>query len=68
MKKYKGVVLILAATFCIVLMNTSAKMSSQAFGPIEMVFYRGLIALGLMIPYMILTQPLSVFKHRSDKC
>ena len=62
MNSYKGVVLILVATFGIVLMNTCAKMSSPAHGPIEMVFYRGLIALGLLIPYMVLTQPLSVFK------
>ena len=64
MNIYKGVVLILAATFCIVLMNTCAKMASTALGPIEMVFYRGLIALGLLTPYMILTQPRSVFKTK----
>lgn len=63
----KGVVLILAATFCIVLMNTCAKMGSTALGPIEMVFYRGLIALGLLTPYMILTQPRSVFKTKRFK-
>jgi drug/metabolite transporter (DMT)-like permease len=42
-------------------------MSSPAHGPIEMVFYRGLIALGLLIPYMLLTQPASVFKTRRIK-
>jgi len=62
MKIYKGVVLILAATLCIVLMNTCAKMVSPAHDPIEMVFYRGLVALSLLIPYMLLTQPRSVFK------
>jgi len=67
MNIYKGVVLILAATFCIVLMNTCAKMASTALGPIEMVFYRGLIALGLLTPYMILTQPRSVFKTKRFK-
>jgi drug/metabolite transporter (DMT)-like permease len=67
MKIYKGVVLILAATFCIVLMNTCAKMVSAAHGPIEMVFFRGLIALSLLIPYMILTQPRSVFKTKRIK-
>lgn len=64
---YKGVVLILTATLCIVLMNACAKMGSAALGPIEMVFYRGLIALGLLTPYMILTQPRSVFKTKRFK-
>jgi drug/metabolite transporter (DMT)-like permease len=67
MNVYKGVVLILTATFSIVLMNTCAKMSSSAHGPIEMVFYRGLIALGLLIPYMMLTRPLTVFKTKRFK-
>ena len=63
----KGVVLILVATVGIVLMNTCAKMSSPAHGPIEMLFYRGLIALSLLIPYMVLTQPTSVFKTKRIK-
>jgi len=67
MNNYKGVLLILMATFCIVLMNTCAKLSSAAHGPIEMVFYRGIIALGLLIPYMLLTQPRSVFKTKRFK-
>jgi len=62
MKIYKGVILILAATLCIVLMNTCAKMGSSVHDPIEMVFYRGVIALGLLIPYMMLTRPRSIFK------
>ncbi len=66
-KIYKGIVLILLATFCIVLMNTCAKMSSSALGIIEIVFYRGLIALSLLIPYMMLTQPLLVFKTKRFK-
>lgn len=67
MSNYKGVALILVATVSIVLMNTCAKMSSPAHGPIEMVFYRGLIALSLLIPYMMLTQPMSVFKTKRFK-
>ena len=66
-KIYKGIVLILLATFCIVLMNTCAKMSSSALDIIEIVFYRGLIALSLLIPYMMLTQPLLVFKTKRFK-
>jgi len=64
---YKGIILILTATLCIVLMNTCAKMSSQAHGPIEMVFFRGLTALGLLIPYMLLTRPRSIFKTKRIK-
>ena len=60
----KGILLILLATLCIVLMNTCAKASSLAHGPVEMVFYRGVVALLLLTPYMVLTQPASVFKTR----
>ncbi len=60
----RGIVLILVATLGIVLMNTCAKMSSSAFGPVQMVFYRGVVALGLLVPYMLLTRPRSVFKPR----
>jgi drug/metabolite transporter (DMT)-like permease len=59
-----GVFLILLATLCIVLMNACAKVSSVAHGPVEMVFYRGVVALGLLVPYMLATHPVSVFKTR----
>jgi len=59
---HKGVTLILLATLCIVLMNTCAKVSSIAHGPIEMVFYRGGVALCLLTPYMLITRPRSVFR------
>ncbi|BBO70996.1 membrane protein [Desulfosarcina alkanivorans] len=61
---YTGVLLILLATLCIVLMNTCAKASSVAHNPVEMVFYRGVVALGLLVPYMLATRPLSVFRTR----
>jgi drug/metabolite transporter (DMT)-like permease len=64
---YRGIILILAATLCIVLMNTCAKMSSAAHGPIEMVFFRGVIVLALLVPYMLLRRPLSVFKTKRWK-
>ena len=60
----RGIVLILVATLGIVCMNTCAKMSSSAYGPVQMVFYRGVVALGLLVPYMLLTRPRSVFKPR----
>ncbi len=60
----RGIVLILVATLGIVFMNTCAKMSSSAYGPVQMVFYRGVVALGLLVPYMLLTRPRSVFKPR----
>ena len=60
----KGVFLILLATLCIVLMNACARASSVAHGPVEMVFYRGVVALGLLVPYMLATRPVSVFKSR----
>jgi len=58
----KGIGLILIASLGIVLMNTCAKMGSLSHGPIEMVFYRGVVALGLLVPYMLVTHPRSVFK------
>jgi len=59
-----GVFLILLATLCIVAMNTCARASSVTHGPVEMVFYRGVVALGLLVPYMLATRPLSVFTSR----
>ncbi|MGD9211839.1 MAG: DMT family transporter [Desulfobacteraceae bacterium] len=59
---HKGIVLILVATLGIVLMNTCAKMSSNNHGPIEMVFYRGVVALLILTPYMLLTRPKSIFR------
>lgn len=61
---HKGVTLILLATLCIVLMNTCAKVSSVAHSPIEMVCYRGVVALCLLTPYMLITRPLSVFRTK----
>lgn len=60
----KGVFLILLATLCIVLMNACAKMSSTVHSPVEMIFYRGVVALCLLVPYMLATHPLSIFKTR----
>lgn len=59
-----GIFLILLATLCIVAMNTCARASSVTHGPVEMVFYRGVVALGLLVPYMLATRPLSVFTSR----
>jgi drug/metabolite transporter (DMT)-like permease len=61
---HKGIFLMLLATLCIVLMNTCARASSVAHGPVEMVFYRGVVALGLLVPYMLATRPVAVFKSR----
>ncbi len=61
---YRGIALILVATLGIVLMNPCAKMRSLAYGPVEMVFYRGLVALDVLVPCMLLTRPWSAFKPR----
>lgn len=60
----KGILLFLLATGCIVMMNTCAKICSRAHGPVELVFYRGLVALAILVPYMIATRHLSVFTTR----
>jgi len=60
----RGILLFLLATGCIVLMNTCAKMCSSVYGPVEMVFYRGIVALALLVPYMRMTRPSSIFKTR----
>jgi len=46
---HKGVFLILLATLCIVLMNTCAKFSSVAHGPVEMAGTGVVIASNLFI-------------------
>lgn len=60
----KGIVFILVATLGIVLMNTCAKMSSDNHGPVEMVFYRGVVALIILVPYILLTRSQAIFKTR----
>lgn len=62
-----GVWLILLATLGIVLMNTCAKMSSAVHSPVEMVFYRGVVALAFIVPYMLSTRSKAVFKTRRIK-
>ncbi len=61
---YRGIGLTLLATLCIVLMNACAKMSSTGYNTVEMIFYRGIVALALLVPYMLATHPLTVFKTR----
>jgi len=63
----KGVWLILLATLGIVLMNTCAKVASAVHSPIEMVCYRGIVALAIITPYMLVTRPGAVFKTRRIK-
>ncbi len=60
----RSILLILVATLGIVLMNTCAKVGSVAHGPIEMVFFRGVAALALLVPYMLLTRAPAVFRTR----
>ena len=60
----KGILLFLLATGGIVMMNTCVKMCSRVHGPIEMVFYRGVIALAILVPYMIMTRSASIFRTR----
>ena len=45
-------------------MNTCAKLVSTDHNAVELVFYRGLTALALLVPYMALTRPMSVFTTR----
>lgn len=60
----RAIGLIIIATLGIVLMNTCAKLVSTDHNPVEMVFYRGLAALALLVPYMAVTRPASVFTTR----
>ncbi|NNF98323.1 MAG: DMT family transporter, partial [Desulfobacteraceae bacterium] len=62
--RHKGIVLILTATLGIVLMNTCAKLVSLSHNPLEMLFYRGLVALFLLIPYMLFSHSPALFKTR----
>jgi drug/metabolite transporter (DMT)-like permease len=60
----KAIALMLVATLGIVLMNTCAKLVSAEHDPVELVFYRGLTALALLVPYMGATRPLRIFTTR----
>ncbi len=62
--KTKGIVLILVATLGIVMMNTCAKKGSQDHGPVEMVCFRGMVTLVLLMPYMLFVRGTEVFKTR----
>lgn len=63
----KGIWLILLATLGIVLMNTCAKMGSAVHSPVEMVCYRGIVALSFLVPYMLWRRTTEVFKTRRIK-
>ncbi len=58
----KGIFLILVATLGIVMMNTCAKKGSQYHGPVEMVFFRGVVTMVLLMPYMLIIKGTAVFK------
>ena len=57
-----GIVLFLAATFLIVTMNAFAKMASAYHTPVEIVFYRGLVAMAMLLAYVLATRRKDVFK------
>jgi len=63
----KAIILTLLATLGIVLMNTCAKKTSVAHNPVEMMFYRGLFALALLTPWMVVKYGCSAFKTRRVK-
>jgi drug/metabolite transporter (DMT)-like permease len=48
-------------------MNACAKMSSLSHGPLEMVFFRGIIALALLVPYMLRTHSADIFRTKRIK-
>ena len=45
-------------------MDTCAKLSSPACGPLQMFLYRGVVGLGSLLPYMLLIRSRSVFRPR----
>jgi len=47
-----GLFLYAAAMFMIVVMNSFAKLASVEHHPIEVVFYRNLVALALILPFV----------------
>jgi drug/metabolite transporter (DMT)-like permease len=61
-KSLIGITLFLIATFLIVLMNACAKLASPYHNPIELVFYRGIIAMILLLSFIAITRRKDVFK------
>ena len=58
----KGLIFMLASVFLIAVMNACAKFVSPTHNPIEVVFYRGLIGLILMLTWVVIKKEFHRFK------
>lgn len=52
----KGILLFVLATFLIICMNAFAKMASDHHDPVEVVFYRGIVAMLLLLGFVAVTR------------
>jgi drug/metabolite transporter (DMT)-like permease len=59
-----GIALFLVATFLIVTMNAFAKMATVYHSPVEAVFYRGVVAMVLLLSFTTVTRRKDVFKTK----
>lgn len=51
----KGLILMLTSVFLIAVMNACAKLASAYHDPIEVVFYRGVIGISIMLSWLVFT-------------
>jgi len=58
----RAIALIIAATFLIVVMNAFAKLATDYHTPIEVVFYRGVVAMLLLLGYAATLKRFDIYK------
>lgn len=64
---HRAVLMFILAGFLITVMNAFAREAAEAYHPIEIVFYRGLVALSLLTGYIIYTKHYDFYKTKRIK-
>ena len=62
-----GIGLVIFAGLCVTTMNMFVKLASETYSPIEIVFYRGLVLLAVLIPLIVLTGKTHLLKTKNPK-
>lgn len=62
-----GIGLVILAGLCVTTMNMFVKLASETYSPIEIVFYRGLTLLAVLIPLIVLTGKTHLLKTKNPK-
>ncbi len=62
-----GIGLVILAGLLVTTMNMFVKFAGETYGPVEIVFYRGLVILSVLIPAIVLTGKTHLLKTRNPK-